>query len=71
MTSHPYLYEKLIAIHQAELQHDMQQCRIPDHFGQQRTLVQSTANNLGTLLIALGSQLQRTGQRREASLRNS
>jgi hypothetical protein len=68
MTSHPYLYEKLIATRQAEIQHDMQQSRMQAHARQRRTFVRSTVGSFGTLLIELGSYLQRTGQRSRASL---
>jgi len=71
MIPHPYLYEKLIATRHAEIQHDMQQIRMLAHAGQRRTLVRLTVGSLGTLLIALGSQLQRTGQRSGASLHSS
>jgi hypothetical protein len=71
MTPHPYLYEKLIATRHAQIRHDMQQSRMQAHTGRRRTLVRSTVGSLGTLLIALGSQLQRTGQRSGASLHSS
>jgi len=71
MTPHPYLYEKLIATRHPEIQHEMQQIRMQAHAGQRRTLVRFTVGSLGTLLIALGSQLQRTGQRSGASLHTS
>jgi hypothetical protein len=71
MTPHPYLYEKLIATRHAQIRHDMQQSRMQAHTGRRRTLVRSTAGSLGTLLIALGSQLQRTGPRSGASLHSS
>jgi len=71
MIPHPYLYEKLIATRHAEIQHEMQQIRMQAHARQQPTLVRLTVGRLGTLLIALGSQLQRTGQRSGASLHSS
>jgi len=71
MTPHPYLYEKLIAARHAQIQHDMQQSRMQAHAGKRRTLVRHTVGRLGTLLIELGSQLQRIGQRSEASLHSS
>jgi hypothetical protein len=71
MTPHPYLYEKLIATRHAEIQHEMQQIRMQAHAGQRRTLVRFTVGSLGTLLIALGSQLQRTGRRSRASFHSS
>jgi hypothetical protein len=71
MTPHPYLLEKLIAERHAQIQHDIRQSRIQAHAGQRRTLVRSTVGRLGTLLIELGSELQRTGQRSGASLHSS
>jgi hypothetical protein len=71
MTPHPYLYEKLIAAHQAQIRHDMQQIRMSARTRQRRTLIQSTIGSLGTLLIELGSQLQRAGQRSKAPLHSS
>jgi hypothetical protein len=71
MIPHPYLYEKLIATRHAEIQHEMQQIRMQAHARRRRTLVRFTVGSLGTLLIALGSQLQRTAQRSEASLHSS
>ena len=71
MISHPSLYEKLIAERQAQIKHDMQQNRMLAHAGQRQTLVRHTVGSLGTLLIELGSQLQRIGQKSEASLHSS
>ncbi len=70
MIPHPYLYEKLIASRQAQIQRDMQQIRMA-RAGQQQTLVRSTVGSLGRLLIVLGSYMQRTGQRNEASVPSS
>jgi hypothetical protein len=71
MNFNPYLYEKLIATRHAQIRYDIQQSRKLVHTRQRRTLVQSTVSKLGTLLIKLGSQMQRTGQRRETSLHTS
>jgi hypothetical protein len=71
MTPHPYLYEKLIATHHAQIQHDMHQSRMQAHAVKRRTLVRSIVGRLGTLMIVLGSYLQRTAQRSGASLRSS
>jgi hypothetical protein len=49
----------------------MQQIRMSAHARQRRTLVHSTIGNLGTLLIELGSQLQRAGQQTKAPLHTS
>jgi hypothetical protein len=70
MIPHPYLYEKLIASRHAQIQHDMQQIRMA-HAGQQQTFVRFTVGSLGRLLIVLGSYMQRTGKRNEASVPSS
>ena len=69
MVSHPYLNEKLIAERHAQIRHEVQQSHMQAHIQQQRTTRQSLASWLGTLLRDSGAQ--RTGQRREASLRSS
>ena len=71
MIPHPYIYEKLIASRQAQIQHDMQQIRMQAHVLQRRTLVRFTVGGLGRLLVVLGSYMQRTGQQNEASLPSS
>ena len=71
MTPHPYVYEKLFASRQAQIQHDMQQIRMQAHVMQQQTLVRFTVGSLGRLLIVLGSYMQRTGQRNEASVHST
>lgn len=71
MIPHPYFYEKLIASHHAQIQYDMQKIRMQAHVRQRRTLVRFTVGSLGTLLVVLGSYLQRIGQRNEASLHSS
>ena len=70
MISHPYVYEKLNASRHAQIQHEMHQSRMA-HAGQQQTLVRFTVGSLGRLLIVLGSYMQRTGQRNEASVPSS
>ncbi len=67
MVPHPYLSEKLIATRHAQIQHDMQRSRRQAHVGQRRTLIRSTVGSLGTLMIVLGSYLQRMGQQSGAS----
>lgn len=64
--SNTYLYEKMVAARQAEIRHDMQLSRKPAHVEQfpSPTFVQHAAGKLGTLLVELGSRLQRTEQRR-------
>ena len=71
MIPHPYLYEKLIASHHTQIQHEMQQIRMQGHVRQGRTLVRFTIGSLGRLLIILGSQLQRTDQKGEVPLHSS
>ena len=70
MIPHPYVYEKLMASRHAQIQHEMQQIRMA-RAAQQRTIVRSTLGSLGTLMIVLGSYLQRTAQRSGASLPTS
>ncbi len=70
MIPHPYLYEKLVATRHAQIQQDIHQSRMA-YAGQRRTLVRSTVGSLGTLMIELGSHLQRTGRRSGASLHSS
>ena len=71
MTPHPYLYEQLLAERHARIQHAMQQSRMLAHAGKRRMLVRQTVGRFGTRLRALGSQLQRIGQRSGASLHSS
>ena len=71
MTPHPYLYEKLLAERHAQILHEMQQNRMLAHAGQRRMLMRHTVGRLGTLLIELGSQLQRIEQRDGVSLHSS
>jgi hypothetical protein len=68
MSNNPYLYEKLVATRQAEIHHDMQQSHTSAHSEQSPTFVGHAAGKLGTLLVELGSRLQRTEQRREATV---
>lgn len=71
MIPHPYVYEKLIASHHAQIQHEMQQIRMLAHVRQRRTFVRFTIGSLGRLLIVLGSYLQQTGQQKEISFPSS
>jgi len=71
MIPHPYVYEKLIASRQAQVQHDMQLIHMLAHVRQRRTLVRFTVGSLGRLLIVLGSHLQQTGQQKEISFPTS
>ncbi len=68
MSNNPYLYEKLVATRQAEIRHAMQQSRKPAHSEQSPTFVENAADRFGTILIELGSRLQRSGQHHGASL---
>ncbi len=70
MIPNPYLYEKLIATRQAEIRHEIQQSRMKAHARRRGTLVRSTVGSFGSLLIVLGSFLQRTRQGSGASLRS-
>jgi hypothetical protein len=67
MIPHPYVYDKLIASRQAQIQHEMQQIRMQAQVRPRRTLVLFTIGSLGRLLIVLGSYLQQTGQQKEIS----
>ena len=68
MTNNPYLYEKMVATRQAEIRHDMQHSRRSLRTGQFPTFVENAAGRFGTLLVGLGSRLQRTEQQRGASI---
>ncbi len=63
-----YLYEKMVATRHAEIRRDMQLSRKPVYIEQSPTLVAHSAGKLGTLLVELGSHLQRIEQRREATI---
>jgi hypothetical protein len=71
MTPNPYLYEKLIAMRHAQIQHDMQHSRMRVHALGRPKLARYVVGVLGGLLIEWGSHLQRTGQRSGASLHSS
>jgi hypothetical protein len=71
MVPHPDLYEKLLATHRAQIQHEIQRNRILGEVRQRRSLFRSTVSSLGTYVIVLGSYLQRMGKRRETSLHSS
>ena len=64
MSNNPYLYEKLVAIRHAEIRQSMQQSRRSAHAEQSSTFVENVADRFGTMLVELGSRLQRTEQRR-------
>ncbi len=68
MSNNPYLYEKLVATRQAEIRHALQQSRKPVQTEKSPTFVENAADKFGTLLVELGSRLQRTNHRHEASL---
>ena len=68
MSNNPYLYEKLVATRQAEIRHDVQQSRKPAHAEQSASFTTHAADKLGTVLVELGSRLQRAERQRGASL---
>ena len=68
MSFNPYLYEKSIAERHSQILHDMEQSQMLAHHGQRPTFVRSTVGRFGSLLVELGSQLQRSGERGEASV---
>ncbi len=68
MSNNPYLYEKLVATRQAEIHHAMQQSHRPAHSEQTTTFVERVTGRFGSLLVELGSRLQRTEQQRGAIL---
>jgi hypothetical protein len=70
MIPHPYVYEKMIATHHAEIQHNMQQARLAQ-VKQRRSLIRLTIGSFGRLLIVLGSNIQRTGKQNKASVSSS
>ena len=63
MSNNPYLYEKLVATRHAEIRHDMQMSCKPARAEQSPTLAEYAAGKLGTLLVELGSRLQRADHR--------
>jgi hypothetical protein len=71
MIPHPYIYEKLVASHHAQIQREMQQIRILAYARQRRSLVRFTVGSLGRALIVLGSYMQRTEQQKEVSFPSS
>ncbi len=71
MTPHPYIYEKMYASRHAEIQKERQQARLVAQVGQKRAFVRIAAYTLGKSLIVLGSNMQKMGQRTEASIRTS
>jgi hypothetical protein len=71
MIPHPYIFEKLVASRQAQIQREMQQIRILAYARQRQTLVRLTVGSLGRALIVLGTYMQRSGQQKEASLHSS
>jgi len=71
MIPHPYIYEKLVSSHHAQIQHEMQQIRMQAQVRQRRTLIRFTIGSFGRLLIALGSYMQYSEQQNEASLPSS
>jgi hypothetical protein len=68
MSNNPYLYEKLVAIRHSEIRHALQQSRKPVQTEKSPTFVENAADKFGTLLVELGSRLQRAEQHRGTSL---
>ncbi len=67
----PYLYpyEKLVAAHHQELQHEMEQCRMLASLPRQYpTVVQLAVGRFGTLLVELGTRLKQVERRSEAAM---
>ncbi len=62
MSFNPYLYEKTIAERHSQIRHDMQQSHLLAEFSQKPTFVRSAVGRFGTLLVELGSQLERSGE---------
>jgi len=68
MISHPDFYQKLVAARHAQFRHEIKQARMLAQMKQRQTFVQLTIGSLGRVLIVLGSYMQRTSQRNDASL---
>ena len=68
MSNNLFLYEKMVATRHAEIRRDMQLSRKPAHVEQSPTFVENAANRLGTLLVEMGSRLQRVEQPRRATI---
>ncbi len=71
MISHPDVYQKLVASRHAQILHEIQLLHMSKHVKQRPTFFQLTVSSLGRLLIVLGSYMQRTGQKSEASIPSS
>lgn len=68
MSNSPYLYEKLVAIRHAEIRQAMQQSHKSTHVEQSSTFASNAADRFGTMLVELGTRLQRTKRQHEVSL---
>lgn len=68
MSNNPYLYEKLVATRQAEIRRDMELSRKPAQAEQSSSFVENAADKLGSILVDLGSRLQRAEQPRKATI---
>ena len=68
MIPHPDVYEKLVASRHAQIRNEIKQVRMLARMRQRPTLVRRTIGSLGRVMIVLGSYMQRTGQRNDASL---
>lgn len=68
MSNNLFLYEKMVATRHAEIRRDMELSRKPAHVEHSPTFVENAANRLGTLLVEMGSRLQRAEQPRRATI---
>lgn len=63
-----YMYEKMLATRHAETRHHIHLNHKPAYIEHSRTFVEHSSGKRGTLLGEPGSRLQRTEQRREATV---
>lgn len=68
MSNSPYLYEKLVATRHAEIRQAMQQSHKSTHAEKPSTFASNAADRFGTMLVELGTRLQRTKHQHKASL---
>ncbi len=69
MMSNPYLYEKMVQAHHMDLLHESEQQRLLAHLPRDReSSIQQLAGKLGSLLVALGTSLQRREPEREQAV---
>ena len=63
-----YMYEKMLATRDAETRHHIHLSRKPAYIEQPSTFMGYCAGKRDPLLVELSSRLQRTEQRREATV---